>query len=274
MEGTSSNHRNVGSSLLEPETQELRKALEYAVLQVILAEDTRAGMRTTSGAIRAMSELVWQYVQHAMVPDLEAFSNHARRTAASGKVDIDDVALLLRKLPDQLTRFRASFPSDLDMKPKSRPTSSTTNVTDNGRPSSGSASSGYRRSAEALAAMLDSSSSEDESPTHQATRLDVTRKRSHSTLEAPTSPSESETSRQSPLLDRTNVAASTNRRTNLNDTTKNTTKSPPKTRIANILARLDYDSDDDDDGDDEWPPKRQEVKDSESNHGLVDSQSP
>ncbi len=91
---------------LSEEESDLRKALQYEVLNIVLQQDATSGMRTTTGAVRALTELVWQYMHNAMIPDLVAFSNHAK----SRTISTDDVGLILRKLPDKLDQFQSQFP--------------------------------------------------------------------------------------------------------------------------------------------------------------------
>ncbi|CAJ1965159.1 unnamed protein product [Cylindrotheca closterium] len=78
------------------ETRDVRAALQMAVLQIIIKEDRIHRTRTTPGAIRALSELVYQYVTNRLAPDLYQFSDHASRKST---IAVDDVALVLRKVP-------------------------------------------------------------------------------------------------------------------------------------------------------------------------------
>lgn len=80
----------------------VRAALQAAVFHIVLAQDRANGTRTTSGAVRALTELLFQYTQRCLAPDLYAFSSHAGRKST---ISPEDVALVLRKLPEQLELF-------------------------------------------------------------------------------------------------------------------------------------------------------------------------
>lgn len=89
------------------ETEGLRKALQFAVCQIIWDQDRKQGTRTTPDAISALTELAFQYATKSLIPDLYAFSTHANRKST---ISPDDVALVLRKLSsDQSEAFKKDF---------------------------------------------------------------------------------------------------------------------------------------------------------------------
>lgn len=92
---------------LRAETEDLRRALQHAVLKIVLDEDRRHRTRTSPHAVAALTELTFQYAAYALVPDVHAFAAHAGRRST---VAPDDVALAVRKLPPrQAGAFRAAF---------------------------------------------------------------------------------------------------------------------------------------------------------------------
>ncbi|KAG7364851.1 CENP-S protein [Nitzschia inconspicua] len=91
----------------EAELKDLRTALQHAVCKIVLQQDRVLKTRTSPAAINALTELTFQYITRAMVPDLYAFSTHGNRKSS---ISPDDVALLLRKLPSNIMeQFRADF---------------------------------------------------------------------------------------------------------------------------------------------------------------------
>jgi histone H3/H4 len=76
--------------------RDIRSALQMAILQIVIPQDRIHRTQTTMGAVRALTELVYQYTTKSLGPDLHQFSNHANRKST---IAPEDVALVLRKLP-------------------------------------------------------------------------------------------------------------------------------------------------------------------------------
>ena len=85
---------------------DVRARLQMDILNVLMSEDRKHDTKTTPGAIRTLTELICQYVQHSLVPDLHSFSNHGNRKST---IAPEDVALILRKLPDIQEQFQTKF---------------------------------------------------------------------------------------------------------------------------------------------------------------------
>ncbi|KAG7346531.1 CENP-S protein [Nitzschia inconspicua] len=91
----------------EAQLKDLRIALQHAVCKIVLQQDRVLKTRTSPAAINALTELTFQYITKAMVPDLYAFSTHGNRKSS---ISPEDVALMLRKLPSNIMeQFRADF---------------------------------------------------------------------------------------------------------------------------------------------------------------------
>lgn len=112
----------------DKEARDVRAALQMAVCQIIVKEDRVNRTRTTSEAIRALTELVYQYAIHRLAPDLYQFSNHANRKST---IAVDDVALILRKVP----HLQEQLMDNLDIK---RAPSTSNKETSSRRTSTGS----------------------------------------------------------------------------------------------------------------------------------------
>jgi histone H3/H4 len=86
--------------------RDIRSALQMAILQIVIPEDRIHRTKTTMGAVRALTELVYQYTTKSLGADLHQFSNHANRKST---IAPEDVALVLRKLPQLQEQLEQSI---------------------------------------------------------------------------------------------------------------------------------------------------------------------
>jgi hypothetical protein len=98
--------------------KQVRAALQMAILQIMIPQDRIHRTRTTPGAIRALTELVFQYTVNSLGPDLYFFSNHANRKST---IAPEDVALILRKIPHLQEKLQAEFGSATTASTKEAP---------------------------------------------------------------------------------------------------------------------------------------------------------
>ena len=95
---TAANSSNTRNSDLSAEAKEVRMSLQYAVIEICAQQDRMNQTKTSSQALQALAELTFLYATNCLSQDLDAFSSHANRKT----ITIDDVKLMVRKLPDML----------------------------------------------------------------------------------------------------------------------------------------------------------------------------
>lgn len=102
----SSNNFDDAAAKTDAMERNLRSSLQMAILQIVIPQDRIHRTKTTTGAIRALTELVYQYTTKSLAPDLHQFSNHANRKST---IAPEDVALVLRKLPQLQEQLQQSM---------------------------------------------------------------------------------------------------------------------------------------------------------------------
>ena len=73
-------------------SSELKRALHYAVVQIVEEEGRREHFVSKKETIYALTDVVYRYID-VLAKDLEAFSKHAKRK----KITTADVKLMARK---------------------------------------------------------------------------------------------------------------------------------------------------------------------------------
>lgn len=140
------------------EARDVRASLQMAILQIVITQDRIHRTRTDTGAVRALTELVYQYATNRLAPDLYQFSNHANRKST---ITVDDVALVLRKVPHLQEQFMENVnatirsPKTKDLNPNRQRSNSRTENTE-------SATIARPKSSERQLLLSSSSSSDDE----------------------------------------------------------------------------------------------------------------
>ena len=136
---TSTGHARINDENKDDEEDvEIRKKLQYDICKIIFERDRQGGVRTSRDAIQALTELVYQVLKKAMVPDVFAFGQHRTTTSASKNrksavssttsfsLHPNDVLLLLRKVvpPREMDQLRQQFTSSTNTNRHSLSTSS------------------------------------------------------------------------------------------------------------------------------------------------------
>jgi histone H3/H4 len=82
--------------------RDLRTSLQFSIIQICAQQDRMNQTRTSSQAIKALTELTFQFATTSLSQDLDAFSSHANRK----RITLDDVKLVLRKSSENLARLQ------------------------------------------------------------------------------------------------------------------------------------------------------------------------
>jgi histone H3/H4 len=82
--------------------RDFRTSLQFSIIQICAQQDRMNQTRTSSQAIKALTELTFQFATTSLSQDLDAFSSHANRK----RITLDDVKLVLRKSSENLARLQ------------------------------------------------------------------------------------------------------------------------------------------------------------------------